>query len=197
MALGTLRRREGGYAGLTHTFRHAWAHQGRIALYISKPTGDPGIAGPERDVGRSSLLLPPASSTELAGRLSARGQELGERSARLAQTLSHSKRLWKQLRTTNVIERCLVEVRRSSRTMVVLTTGQSAHRIAFAIFHRCNEDWRSRTLGLFAPTSGTTAHSSICLHLRTMLYLPLIDGPLGLDLCRRDRRQATLLRSVQ
>jgi transposase-like protein len=59
------------------------------------------------------------------------------------------KHLWKKLRTTNIIERCFVEVRRRTRPMVVFTNVQSVDRIIYAIFHRFNEDWRNRTLELF------------------------------------------------
>ena len=57
--------------------------------------------------------------------------------------------LWRKLRTTNAIERCFVEVRRRTRPMVVFTNVQSVDRIIYAIFHRFNEDWRTRTLELF------------------------------------------------
>jgi len=59
------------------------------------------------------------------------------------------KHLWKKLRTTNMIERCFVEVRRRTRPMVVFTNVQSVDRIIYAIFNRFNEDWRTRTLELF------------------------------------------------
>jgi putative transposase len=59
------------------------------------------------------------------------------------------KHLWKKLRTTNIIERCFVEVRRRTRPLVVFTNVQSVDRIIYAIFHRFNEDWRTRTLQLF------------------------------------------------
>jgi transposase-like protein len=59
------------------------------------------------------------------------------------------KHRWKKLRTTNMIERCFVEVRRRTRPMVVFTNVQSVDRILYAIFHRFNEDWRNRTLQLF------------------------------------------------
>jgi len=63
------------------------------------------------------------------------------------------KHLWKKLRTTNIIERCFVEVRRRTRPMVVFTNVQSVDRIIYAIFHRFNEDWRNRTLELFTQRS--------------------------------------------
>jgi transposase-like protein len=63
------------------------------------------------------------------------------------------KHLWKKLRTTNMIERCFVEVRRRTRPMVVFTNVQSVDRIIYAIFHRFNEDWRNLTLQLFTQRS--------------------------------------------
>jgi transposase-like protein len=43
---------------------------------------------------------------------------------------------WRKLRTTNVIKRCFVEVRRRTRPMVVFTNVQRMDRIIFAIFSR-------------------------------------------------------------
>lgn len=46
--------------------------------------------------------------------------------------------LWRKLRTTNVIERCFVEVRRRTRPMVVFTNVESVERIVFPT-HRRNQ----------------------------------------------------------
>src|SRR6202049_4010107 len=56
--------------------------------------------------------------------------------------------LWRTLRTTNAIERCFVEVRRRTRPMVVFTNVESGVHISYAIFSRCNEDWKTHTLTL-------------------------------------------------
>lgn len=61
--------------------------------------------------------------------------------------------LWRKLRTTNVIERCFVEVRRRTRPMVVFTNVQSVDRIIYAIFSRFNEDWKNHTLELFTQAA--------------------------------------------
>ena len=45
---------------------------------------------------------------------------------------------WKRLRTTNVIERLFVEVRRRIRTMCAFTTRSSCERILFSVFDRMN-----------------------------------------------------------
>lgn len=51
---------------------------------------------------------------------------------------SFPRHLWRKLRTTNVIERCFVEVRRRTRPMVSFVNVQSVDRIIHSIFHRFN-----------------------------------------------------------
>jgi putative transposase len=63
------------------------------------------------------------------------------------------KHLWKKLRTTNVIERCFVEVRRRTRPMVCFVNVDSVDRIIFSIFSRFNEDWKNRTLRVFTQAA--------------------------------------------
>jgi putative transposase len=57
--------------------------------------------------------------------------------------------LRRKLRTTNVIERCFVEVRRRTRPMVCFVNLHSMERIVYAIFHRFNQEWKNRTLRSF------------------------------------------------
>ena len=57
--------------------------------------------------------------------------------------------LWRKLRTTNIIERCFVEVRRRTRPMVCFVNVESVYRIIYSIFQRFNLDWKNRTLKLF------------------------------------------------
>jgi transposase-like protein len=61
--------------------------------------------------------------------------------------------LWRKLRTTNVIERCFVEVRRRTRPMVVFCNVESVDRIIYAIFSRFNTDWKTHTLNLFTQAA--------------------------------------------
>jgi putative transposase len=61
--------------------------------------------------------------------------------------------LWRKLRTTNVIERCFVEVRRRTRPMVCLVNVQSVERMIFSIFNRFNLEWRPRTLRQFTQVA--------------------------------------------
>jgi putative transposase len=50
-------------------------------------------------------------------------------------------KLWSQLRTTNLIERAFVEVRRRTRPMGVMAHTQSLQRIVYAVFHHLNVNW--------------------------------------------------------
>jgi len=71
----------------------------------------------------------------------------------LLQFCQMPRHLWRRLRTTNVIERCFVEVRRRTRPMVVFTNVESVDRIIYAIFSRFNQDWKTRTLKLFTQAA--------------------------------------------
>jgi putative transposase len=61
--------------------------------------------------------------------------------------------LRKKLRTTNVIERCFVEVRRRTRPMVCFVNVKSVDRILYSIFQRFNLEWKTRTLNLFTQAA--------------------------------------------
>jgi putative transposase len=63
------------------------------------------------------------------------------------------RRLWRKLRTTNVIERCFVEVRRRTRPMVCFVNVQSVERIVFSIFNRFNLEWTQRPLRQFTQAA--------------------------------------------
>ena len=60
---------------------------------------------------------------------------------------------WKKLRTTNVIERCFVEVRRRTRPMVCFVNVGSVDRIMYSIFNRFNLDWETRPLRAFTQAA--------------------------------------------
>ena len=60
---------------------------------------------------------------------------------------------WKRLRTTNVIERLFVEVRRRIRTMCAFTTRSSCERILFSVFDRMNANWSRHPLPAFTQNS--------------------------------------------
>ena len=59
----------------------------------------------------------------------------------------------KRLRTTNVIERLFVEVRRRIRTMCAFTTRDSCERILFSVFDRMNSHWRKHPLKTFTQNN--------------------------------------------
>jgi transposase-like protein len=63
------------------------------------------------------------------------------------------KHLWRKLRTTNIIERCFVEVRRRTRPMVCFVNVQSVDRIIYSIFQRFNLEWKIRTLRVFTQAA--------------------------------------------
>ena len=63
------------------------------------------------------------------------------------------KHLWRKLRTTNIIERCFVEVRRRTRPMVCFVNVQSVDRIIYSIFQRFNLEWKTRTLSVFTQAA--------------------------------------------
>jgi putative transposase len=71
----------------------------------------------------------------------------------LLQVFAFPRHLWRKLRSTNIIERCFVEVRRRTRPMVVFTNVASVDRIIYAIFSRFNEDWKNHTLQLFTQAA--------------------------------------------
>lgn len=69
------------------------------------------------------------------------------------QTVFPPKHLWRKLRTTNIIERCFVEVRRRARPMVCFVNVQSMDRIIYSIFQRFNLEWKTRTLRAFTQAA--------------------------------------------
>ena len=73
-------------------------------------------------------------------------ERLGNDLPELLSFFSLPRHLWRKLRTTNVIERCFVEVRRRTRPMVCFVNVQSVDRIIYSTFHRFNLDWKIRTL---------------------------------------------------
>ena len=60
---------------------------------------------------------------------------------------------WKRLRTTNIIERLFVEVRRRIRKMCAFTTRSSCQRILFSVFQRMNDHWSRHPLSAFTQHS--------------------------------------------
>ena len=67
--------------------------------------------------------------------------------------MNFPKQQWRQLRTTNVIERCFVEVRRRTRPMVCFVNVGSVDRIIFSIFNSFNLKWENRSLRTFTQAA--------------------------------------------
>ena len=61
--------------------------------------------------------------------------------------------LWRKLWTTNVIERCFVEVRRRTRSTVCVVNVRRVERSIFSLFNRFNLEWRPRTLRQFTQVA--------------------------------------------
>ena len=74
---------------------------------------------------------------------------LGNDLPELLSFFSFPQHLWKKLRTTNVIERCFVEVRRRTRPRACLVKVQSVDRIIYSII--------AISTGRLAPSSQTQA----------------------------------------
>jgi transposase-like protein len=95
----------------------------------------------------------PLFQTALANSVSHHGEAVREGSTAVVSVFSFPKHLWKQLRTTNLIECCFVEVRQQTRPMVCLVNLKSVDRIIYSIFHRFNLEWKTRTLEVFTQAA--------------------------------------------
>jgi transposase-like protein len=80
-------------------------------------------------------------------------RQLGRDLPELLSFFSFPRHLWRKLRTTNVIERVFVEVRRRTRPMVCFVNIPSVDRIIYSIFQRFNLEWRNRTLRVFTQAA--------------------------------------------
>jgi putative transposase len=80
-------------------------------------------------------------------------KRLGHNLPELLAFFAFPQHLWRKLRTTNVIERCFVEVRRRTRPMVCFVNVESVDRIIYSIFQRFNLEWKTRTLNLFTQAA--------------------------------------------
>ena len=80
-------------------------------------------------------------------------KRLGRDLPELLSFFAFPRHLWRKLRTTNVIERCFVEVRRRTRPMVCFVNVESVDRIIYSIFQRFNLEWKTRTLNLFTQAA--------------------------------------------
>jgi len=80
-------------------------------------------------------------------------RKVGEDLPELLTFFQFPRQLSRRLCTSNIIERCFVEVRRRTRPMVCFVNAANVDRIIFSIFNRFNEQWRNRTLRLFTQTA--------------------------------------------
>jgi len=83
--------------------------------------------------------------------------------------------LWRKLRTTNMIERCFVEVRRRTRPMVCFVNVESVDRIIYSIFQRFNLEWKNpHPQPIY--TSSLTSPRLVCA-LTSTCITPTIASP--------------------
>src|SRR6202034_1026695 len=80
-------------------------------------------------------------------------RRLGRDLPELLSVFAFPRHLWRKLRTTNVIERCFIEVRRRTRPMVCFVNVESVDRIIYSIFQRFNLEWKTRTLSVFTQAA--------------------------------------------
>jgi transposase-like protein len=59
----------------------------------------------------------------------------------------------RRLRTTNLIERVFVEVRRPIHTMCAFTYRDSCERILYSVFYRMNQYWAKHLVKPFTQNS--------------------------------------------
>jgi Transposase, Mutator family len=122
--------------------------EARLRRSEGRSPGD--LLGGKSDAGPSYFSrLPLALVPCLPGHGSAVAQDLPE----LLSFFAFPRHLWRKLRTTNVIERCFVEVRRRTRPMVCFVNVESVDRIIYSIFQRFNLEWKTRTLNLFTQAA--------------------------------------------
>ena len=127
--------------------QRCWAHKTRNVLDKVKRKDQPAV---KKALSRISHATNHREATEAYWRFTTRWRKIYPRAVAcvekdLEQLLSFfqikNSQLWSRLRTTNLIERAFVEVRRRTRPMGVMAHTQSIQRIVFAVFHHLNNNW--------------------------------------------------------
>ena len=138
--------------------QRCWVHKMRNILeHVRKRDYDEVKRGAQAIYGADSRMQAQAAFRRFRARWL---REYGPMVRRLERDLpellsffSLPRHLWKKVRTTNVIERCFVEVRRRTRPMVCFVNIKSVDRIIYSIFQRFNLEWKNRTLNLFTQAA--------------------------------------------
>ena len=112
--------------------------EGRCPSHLSRPRAVPGRK-------LHSAVFKVAGTQPYLTVVDRLGNDLPE----LLSFFSFPRHLWKKLRTTNVIERCFVEVRRRTRPRACFVNVQSVGRIIYSII--------AISTGRLAPSSQTQA----------------------------------------
>jgi len=64
----------------------------------------------------------------------------------------YPEKIWKKIRTTNIIERSFREVRRRVRPMTCFENDASAARIIFGVMSHLNKSWKDKPIKEFTFT---------------------------------------------
>ena len=132
--------------------QRCWAHKSRNVLDKVKKIDQPAV---KKALNRISHAANRREATEAYWRLSSRWKKSYPKAVACLkkdfdQLLTffriEDSAMWSRLRTTNLIERAFVEVRRRTRPMGVMAHTQSLQRIVFAVFHHLNKNWSERPL---------------------------------------------------
>lgn len=132
--------------------QRCWAHKARNVLDKVKKVDQPAV---KKALNRISHAANRREATEAYWRLSSRWKKSYPKAVACLkkdfdQLLTffgiENSAMWSRLRTTNLIERAFVEVRRRTRPMGVMAHTQSLQRIVFAVFHHLNKNWSEQPL---------------------------------------------------
>ena len=123
--------------------QRCWVHKMRNILEnVRKRDYDEVKRGAQKiyaaKAGPGAGRLSPLSAGAGGRRIGPHGAATGARPPGVVVILRLPRHLWRKLRTTNIIERCFVEVRRRTRPMVCFVNVQSVERIIYSIFQRFN-----------------------------------------------------------
>lgn len=138
--------------------QRCWVHKLRNVVAAVRRTDQAAVTADARAIYQAaSRREAEAQARELARRWQATYprmvQRLLDELPELLAFFRCPRPLWRKVRTTNVIERCFVEVRRRTRPMVCFVNVQSVERIIYSIFNRFNLEWSQHTLRQFTQVA--------------------------------------------
>src|SRR5215472_12040367 len=133
-----------------------WRRPGSAITRKSKPEPKPSIALPAEPRPKPRFVLSGARWRRLYPTVV---RQLERDLPELLSFFAFPRHLWRKLRTTNVIERCFVEVRRRTRPMVCFVNVESVDRIIYSIFQEIQPGMENP----HPPPSYTSSLTSPCV----------------------------------